>query len=93
MKKIAINVVSFILVVMVMAVMSRITIKTNRYDNVYWQGDGWCHAKLTVRETKLIGGELIDETVYEDVQWAQGLGQFLRDRSREGTKIVDISFR
>lgn len=93
MKKIAINVVSFVMIVMVMAVMSRITIKTERYDNVYWRGDGWCHAKLTVRETKLVSGELIDETVYEDVQWAQKLGQFLSDRSREGTKIVDISFR
>lgn len=92
MKQIVINVISFICIVMIMAVMNRLTITTREYENRYWQA-GWVHADMTIRETKLISREVVNERFHNDVQWYQGLGEFLNDTSRNGVKIVSIGFR
>lgn len=79
MKNIVINVVSAVLIVMIMAVANRMTIKKTTYENVWYneiEGIGISHATFHKTETKLITGEIVSEEKYE-VEWPERLVEFL----------------
>ena len=91
MKKIAINVISFGIIFVMLVLANHITITTTRYENKVWHGTGTVTATWIKTETKLIGGQVINEESRE-VEWFEGLGSFLTSNDHSKGSMT-IAFR
>lgn len=80
MKRITINVISAVLIVMIMAVANRMTVKKTAYEDVWYQGTGVTHATVHKTEAKLITGEVISDVKYQ-VEWNEDFYDFLNSNS------------